>query len=109
MTSRDFCFWLQGFFELQGSSVTLTTHQVDLIKKHLALVFKHEIDPSMGTDEHQKELNEIHSAFLGFTKEALENMSKEELKELINKARAKLRDINSPGQSFPDHNLIMRC
>lgn len=34
--------------------------QVDVLKKHLALVFKHEIDPSYGDDDHQNELNEIH-------------------------------------------------
>ena len=32
-----------------------------MIKKHLALVFKHEIDPSMGDDKHQEELNSIHN------------------------------------------------
>ncbi len=32
-----------------------------MIKKHLALVFKHEIDPSMGDEEHQKVLNKIHN------------------------------------------------
>lgn len=51
MKSRDFCYWLQGFFELQGSSEYaaegLTTEQVKIIKAHLGLVFKHEIDPSM--------------------------------------------------------------
>ena len=35
--------------------------KIELIKKHLALVFKHEIDPSMGNAEHQMELNNIHN------------------------------------------------
>jgi hypothetical protein len=59
MTSRDFAFWLQGSFEISGSS-ELNERQVDIIKNHLALVFKHEIDPSMGGDKHQNELNDIH-------------------------------------------------
>lgn len=46
MTSRDFCFWLQGFFELQGTNQALTPEQVKIIKNHLKLVFIHEIDPS---------------------------------------------------------------
>lgn len=46
MTSRDFCFWLQGFFEVNGQS-DLSPAQVDVIRRHLNLVFKHEIDPSM--------------------------------------------------------------
>ena len=60
MTSRDFAFWLQGFFEVANPS-TIGSKETDMIKKHLALVFKHEIDPSMGDEKHQQVLNEIHT------------------------------------------------
>ena len=68
MLSRDFCYWLQGFFEIQAQcggqgtpeTVGLNAQQVSCIRNHLALVFKHEIDPSMGGPDHQKVLNEIH-------------------------------------------------
>lgn len=60
MTSRDFCYWLQGVFEVVNPT-ELNSQQTDLIKRHLNLVFKHEIDPSMGNEAHQKELNEIHN------------------------------------------------
>ena len=61
MTSRDFCYWLQGYFELNpAEGAALGPNQVACIKKHLALVFVNEIDPSMGPPEHQAELNEIH-------------------------------------------------
>ena len=46
MTSRDFCYWLQGFFELTNPQA-LSLRETTMIKQHLALVFKHEIDPSM--------------------------------------------------------------
>ena len=46
MTSRDFCYWLQGMFELSDPK-SLTKEQTSLIKKHLHMVFEHEIDPSM--------------------------------------------------------------
>lgn len=59
MTSRDFIYWLQGFFEISGAK-QLDAGQTKLVQKHLALVFKHEIDPSMGDDAHQAELNVIH-------------------------------------------------
>ncbi len=59
MTSRDFCFWLQGFFEVTDPD-SLTTYQTKMVKKHLNLVFKHEIDPGMGSQDHQDELNSIH-------------------------------------------------
>jgi hypothetical protein len=36
MNDRDFCYWLQGFFEVSG---TLNAKQVQCIKKHLALAF----------------------------------------------------------------------
>lgn len=57
MTSRDFCYWLQGHFELTNSQ-ELTVQQTTTIKRHLALVFKHEIDPSYGGN--QPELQKIH-------------------------------------------------
>lgn len=44
MNSRDFAFWLQGFFELnQRSDEPLDSEQVKMIKEHLDLVFKHDI------------------------------------------------------------------
>lgn len=62
MTSRDFCYWLQGYLELRpGHHDSLDPKQLECIQKHLALVFKHEIDPSAGSQAHQVELNEIHS------------------------------------------------
>lgn len=66
MRSRDFCYWLQGYFEIaEGETekrIGLTSKQIDMIKAHLNLVFKHEIDPSMGNEQHQAELNHIHSS-----------------------------------------------
>jgi hypothetical protein len=60
MTSRDFCFWLQGFFELNPGGTGMSAAQANLVKRHLALVFKHEIDPSMGDTAHQAKLDETH-------------------------------------------------
>lgn len=71
MTSRDFMYWLQGYFELHTNrpmreephdDMALSGYQVEMIRKHLALVFKHEIDPSMGDDKHQAILNTIHQS-----------------------------------------------
>ncbi len=60
MKSRDFCYWLQGFFELT-KDVQIDEKQNTQIRNHLAMVFKHEIDPSMGDKKHQDELTGIHS------------------------------------------------
>lgn len=71
MTSRDFCYWLQGFFELGGASTTsggmmmITPLQAEIIKGHLNMVFVHEIDPSIATPGSEKDnvLNNIHHSF----------------------------------------------
>lgn len=60
MTARDFCFWLQGCFEVNKPE-TLGECETKMIKDRLSLVFVHEIDPSMGNKSHQKELDEAHS------------------------------------------------
>jgi hypothetical protein len=62
MTSRDFVYWLQGFFEISETD-NLTEKQVKMVKAHLNLVFKHEIDPSNldgKTDLEKQEYIEIH-------------------------------------------------
>lgn len=59
MTSRDFCYWLQGFLELSPET-DLNTRQVKVLQAHLSLVFKHEIDPSYGDKEKQDTLNKLH-------------------------------------------------
>lgn len=59
MLAREFVYWLQGYFEISGSTA-LTPQQVDLIKRHLNLVFIHEIDPSY-PDNQQQALNQAHS------------------------------------------------
>lgn len=65
MQSRDFCYWLQGFFEIHGGDVVLTPPQVDIIKNHLNMVFVHDIDPSMGGPEKQEALNAAHKPAIG--------------------------------------------
>ena len=61
MTAVNFVYWLQGFFELSDDR-TITEHQIDCIKKHLSLVFVHEIDPSAGDKKQQDILNALHGS-----------------------------------------------
>jgi hypothetical protein len=60
MTPQNFCYWLNGFFEISGSVKSLSTEQINMIKAHLRLVFRDSIDPSMGDKEHQNILNAMH-------------------------------------------------
>lgn len=59
MKAVEFCYWLQGNFEVANVK-SFDEAQTDQIRKHLALVFKHEIDPSYPAKQ-QEELNKIHS------------------------------------------------
>jgi hypothetical protein len=41
MRARDFCYWLQGFFELGGGDAApFTAEQADVVRQHLRLVFE---------------------------------------------------------------------
>ena len=66
MTSRDFCYWLQGYFEIaalaDSSTAQITVAQADMIKRHLSMVFIHEIDPSIdqGNPAKQGLLDHLH-------------------------------------------------
>jgi hypothetical protein len=61
MESTQFCYWLQGFFEIANPS-EITAEQTEIIKNHLNLVFFHDIDPKASSDPKiQEKMNEIHS------------------------------------------------
>lgn len=72
MTARDFCYWLQGYFEVlhagkfppeaAAALKGLSGEQADVIRRHLALVFAHDIDPKAGGAGAQEKLNAIHGA-----------------------------------------------
>lgn len=60
MKAVEFCYWLQGCFEISNPIGGLSPEQVDIIQKHLNMVFIHEIDKSYPPLQ-QKALNEAHS------------------------------------------------
>ena len=43
MNSRDFCYWLQGYFEISNFTTWLDEQQTSCIKKHLAMVYEYEL------------------------------------------------------------------
>jgi hypothetical protein len=59
MKSVEFCYWLQGMFELTEPK-ELNAEQTELIRKHLAMVFVHEIDKSY-PEKQQSVLNNLHN------------------------------------------------
>lgn len=62
MNPVDFCYWLQGYFELSANPAELTIDQVKVIRNHLNLVFVHSIDPSHPLHKNDKKLlQEAHN------------------------------------------------
>ena len=59
MKSVEFCYWMQGLFEI-GDVKELNEKQVEIIRKHLDMVFYHEIDKTY-PDTEQKQLNMLHN------------------------------------------------
>lgn len=49
MTPRDFCYWLNGFFEMQEPT-EISEKQTEMIKRHLALVMKNVTKGKEGID-----------------------------------------------------------
>ena len=49
MTSKGFCYWLQGYAEL--SAPPPTESQWTTIRKHLDMVFEHELDKEIPDQE----------------------------------------------------------
>jgi len=68
MTSRDFCYWLQGYFELSDGG-RFTAEQSETVKRHLAMVFVHEIDPSFPSEQ-QSTLDKVHAVVKELTEDA---------------------------------------
>lgn len=68
MKPDQFCYWLQGFFELSDED-TINEVQIDAIKRHLNLVFVHSLDPESESEtsatkwdlQHAHDGNDVHN------------------------------------------------
>lgn len=70
MTAVNFAYWLQGYFELlhagkfpPDAAVSLkglSAEQTETVRRHLAMVFVHDIDPKAGDAASQEKLNGLH-------------------------------------------------
>lgn len=108
MTSREFCYWLQGFFELQAAGgatgLVITTGQLQCVQNHLNMVFKHEIDPSLGSAEHQAELSAAHEGAPDEVKNQgtdSATLTAEDVKKLIRE--------NPPPRGFSMSETKLKC
>jgi len=118
MTSRDFVYFLQGLLEI-GKPETLDKEQVEIIKNHLNLVFKHEIDPSLNGSKSKEEVQDLQDVHDG--KKKLSDFSPPPKKDKgvidwlsgkfkpshINRPKSWLDDNWRPGRRSDDN--LLRC
>jgi len=119
MTSRDFAYWLQGFFEITGTN-KIDEGQAEMIKSHLNLVFKHEIDPSLNEGKSKEEVKELQDVHDG-KKKKLSDFIKEGpppkkdkdavdwLKDKIKSSHIKPRKSNGGWSSGSSDSTLYRC
>jgi hypothetical protein len=57
MQASEFCYWLQGYFEISGATPeepgAINSEQSAMIQRHLAMVFVHDLDPKQVADKLQ--------------------------------------------------------
>jgi hypothetical protein len=118
MTSRDFAYWLQGFFEITGTN-KIDEGQAEMIKSHLNLVFKHEIDPSLNegkSKEEVQELQDVHDGKVDWKKMLKEGPPPKKdkdvvdwLKDKIKSSHIKPRKSNGGWSSGSSDDTLLRC
>lgn len=103
MTPRDFCYWLQGYFELDGSNWN-SPDVLEIVLKHLELV---KATPG------DYDSNMI--SFLGWLESAIEfEASQEKVQEKLSSIFEHVIDKNTPGNSYLQNQIhnpdnTMRC
>lgn len=93
MTPEQFCFWLQGLFELSDPK-QLTKAQVKMVKEHLDLVFEHaagEPAPPLTEEEQALGLAKRSDLYPG-DPSVVAKMTDEELEEKVKAFRKRYPD-----------------
>lgn len=121
MKAEHFCFWLQGYFEISGSSLALTTHQTGLVLAHLELVFAH--DKQRGTlafefCAHLKghftlnpDMLDLSAEQVVLMRKSLGNVFKHEIDPAMGdlKHQTKLNAIHHPSRPTGPGGELLRC
>jgi hypothetical protein len=116
MTSRDFAYWLQGFFEITGTN-KIDEGQAEMIKNHLNLVFKHEIDPSLNEGKTKVEVQDLQDVHDG-KKKKLSDFSPppkkdkdvvDWLKDKFKPSHIKPHKLHGGGESGSSDSTLYRC
>ncbi len=116
MKAEQFVFWLQGLLEI-GKPETLNKEQVEIIKNHLNLVFKHEIDPSLNegkSKEEVKELQDVHNGKKKKLSDFIPPPKKDKdavdwLKDKFKPSHIKPHKFNGGWSSGSHDDTLLRC
>ena len=110
MTPVNFCYFLQGFFEISevDKEITLTPEQVKMIRAHLNLVFFHAIDPETLKDK--SELEKLKYKKIHDGAKSGDTISPDEFADLIRKSSSAIPSISKtqdePKSFFYDDSKI---
>jgi hypothetical protein len=105
MTPRDFCYWLQGFFEI-SNPMTIDPIELDTIKDHLQLVFRKETPDRLNGVL----LNDVKE----FDVEAYRKSKKPDIIPISSEGYTYVEYPLSPDHSFPtlfdmENNVPVSC
>ena len=108
MKPENFCYWLQGKFELDSSDI-LTPEQVRIIKAHLNLVFFHAIDPETLKDS--SEIDKIKYQKIHDGANDGDKITEKEFGELIKKSAPAISKYQDEPKSFfyDDTQITYNC
>jgi len=115
MTPRDFCFWLQGAFEIAGLT-GMTSPQAAIVDNHLRLVFKSGGDDSRAGDFcywlagrlQAAESGAVNTATTKAIRERLAGIFAHEIDATTPGDPAQLQQIHDGANARPD-GVLPRC
>jgi len=118
LEAKSFVYWLQGYFEISGSNI-LDVGQVEMIKNHLNLVFKHEIDPSLNegkSKEEVQDLQHIHDGKVDWEKMLKEGPPPKKDKDVVDWLKDKFKSshikphkLHGGWKSGSSDSTLYRC
>ena len=101
MTPVNFCYFLQGFFEIseaENEEISLTPEQVKMIRTHLNLVFFHAIDSETLKDK--SELEKLKYQKIHDGAKSGDVITKKEFDELIKKSTPAISKSQDDSKAF---------
>ena len=112
MTPVNFCYFLQGFFEIsevQNEEISLTPEQVKMIRAHLNLVFFHAIDPETLKDK--SEVQKLKYQKIHDGAESGDKITEKDFDELIKKSAPAISKYRDEPKSFfyDDSRITYNC